>query len=95
MDLENASVDDLKKYIKKLQRENSFLKDEVDAVQNSPFLPQTIAKLNYRVVLHRKIILENELRSRVNEKEGSLFEIKNQIRTILKLQIFRFCNNLN
>ncbi|MCB1176492.1 MAG: ATP-binding protein [Leptospiraceae bacterium] len=73
-------MDELKKYIKNLERDNSFLKDEVEAVQKSPFLPQTVAKLNYKVVLHRKIILENELRSRVNEKQGSLFEIKNQIR---------------
>ena len=77
---ESMTLEELKKYIKKLEFENSTLRDEVQAVEKSPFLPQTVAKLQYRVVLRREDILKNELRSNVNEKQGSLFEIKNQIR---------------
>ncbi|MDX1961240.1 MAG: ATP-binding protein [Leptospiraceae bacterium] len=73
-------MDELKKLVKKLQSENKVLRDEVDAVLKSPYLPNTLAKLNYKVVLKRDDIVKKELHSRVNEKEGSLFEIKNQIR---------------
>ncbi len=72
--------EELLKYIKKLEFENTVLNDEVLAVAKSPYLPQTVARLTYKVVLHREEILKNELRSRVDEKKGSLFEIKNQIR---------------
>ncbi len=77
---DEMNLDELKAYVKKLEFENSTLRDEVQAVEKSPFLPQTVAKLLYRVVLRREDILKNELRSNVNEKQGSLFEIKNQIR---------------
>ncbi len=80
MDLETMSLEDLKKYVKKLQHENEVLKDEVKAVEKSLFLPQTLAKLNYKVVLRREDIVKNELYSRIDEKRGSLFEIKNQIK---------------
>lgn len=80
MNLDEMGVEELKKYIKKIEHENSVLRDEVNAVQKSLFLPQTLAKLQYKVVLRREDIVKNELHSRVNEKEGSLFEIKNQIR---------------
>jgi anti-sigma regulatory factor (Ser/Thr protein kinase) len=78
--LDEMSLEDIKKYVRKLENENKDLNDEVQAVQKSPFLPQTLAKLSFRVVLRREDIVKNELHSRVNEKEGSLFEIKNQIR---------------
>jgi anti-sigma regulatory factor (Ser/Thr protein kinase) len=77
---DEMNVDELKAYIKKLEYENTSLRDEVQAVEKSPFLPQTVAKLVYRVVLRREDIVKNELKSNVNEKQGSLFEIKNQIR---------------
>jgi anti-sigma regulatory factor (Ser/Thr protein kinase) len=80
MNLDEMSLEELRKYAKKLEYENAVLRDEVDAVEKSLFLPQTLAKLQYKVVLRREDILKNELRSRVNEKHGSLFEIKNQIR---------------
>jgi anti-sigma regulatory factor (Ser/Thr protein kinase) len=78
--IEEMNIDELKAHIKKLEYENSSLRDEVQAVEKSPFLPQTVAKLVYRVVLRREDIVKNELKSNVNEKQGSLFEIKNQIR---------------
>lgn len=80
MNTEEMSTEELKKYIKKLEHENSLLRDEVNAVQKSVFLPQTLAKLQYKAVLRREDIVKKELQSRINEKEGSLFEIKNQIR---------------
>ena len=73
---DEMNVDELKAYIKKLEYENTSLRDEVQAVEKSPFLPQTVAKLVYRVVLRREDIVKNELKSNVNEKQGSLFEIK-------------------
>lgn len=78
--LEEMSKEELLKYIKKMEHENNTLRDEVMAVEKSPFLPQTLAKLQYRVVLRREDILKNEFNTNINEKQGSLFEIKNQIR---------------
>lgn len=80
MNIDEMSLEDLRKYAKKLQHENEVLKDEVKAVEKSLFLPQTLAKLHYKVVLRREDIVKNELYSRIDEKRGSLFEIKNQIR---------------
>lgn len=80
MSAEQESIEDLKKKIAKLEFENQNLRDEINAVQNSIFLQQTIAKLSYKVILRRDVIFANELKAGVNEKQGSLFEIKNQIR---------------
>ncbi|MBP9887656.1 MAG: ATP-binding protein [Leptospiraceae bacterium] len=76
----NDNLEDLKKRISKLEFENSTLKDELLAVQNSLYLQHTIAKLHYSVTLNREEIKSKELTSGINEKQGSLFEIKNQIR---------------
>lgn len=80
MNLEEMSLEELRKFAKKLQYENELLKDEVKAVEKSLFLPQTLAKLQYKVILRREDIVKNELHSRIDEKKGSLFEIKNQIK---------------
>ena len=76
----NENIEDLKKKLSKLEFENTNLKDELLAVQNSLYLQHTIAKLNYSVVLNREEIKAKELTAGINEKQGSLFEIKNQIR---------------
>lgn len=76
----DSELEDLQKKIKKLEFENSQLKDELHAVQNSLYLQHTIAKLNYHVKLKRDEIKAKELTAGINEKQGSLFEIKNQIR---------------
>lgn len=76
----SSEIEELEKKIKKLEFENSQLKDEIYAVQNSLYLQHTIAKLNYQVKLRRDEIKLKELTSGINEKQGSLFEIKNQIR---------------
>jgi anti-sigma regulatory factor (Ser/Thr protein kinase) len=80
MKTDEMTKEELLKYIKKLENENSMLKDEVLAVEKSPFLPKTVAKLNYKVILRREDILKKEFNTSINEKQGSLFEIKNQIR---------------
>jgi anti-sigma regulatory factor (Ser/Thr protein kinase) len=74
------TIEELKKELKKLEIENSHLKDELNAVQNSLYLQHTIAKLTYQVLLKREEIYSKELTAGINEKQGSLFEIKNQIR---------------
>ncbi len=76
----SSEFKDLQNKIEKLEFENSQLKDELFAVQNSLYLQHTIAKLNYHVKLKRDEIKAKELTSGMNEKQGSLFEIKNQIR---------------
>lgn len=76
----SASQTEIEKQIQKLEFENSQLKDELLAVKNSLHLPNTIAKLVYQVTLRREEILKNEFNRGMNEKHGSLFEIKNQIR---------------
>ena len=76
----NENIEDLKKKLSKLEFENTNLKDELLAVQNSLYLQHTLAKLNYSVVLNREEIKAKELTAGINEKQGSLFEIKNQIR---------------
>ncbi|MCE9499049.1 MAG: ATP-binding protein, partial [Leptospira sp.] len=50
------------------------------AVAKSPYLPQTIASLHFKVVLKREEIIKHEFGTRINEKQGSLYDIKNQIK---------------
>jgi hypothetical protein len=57
----NENVEELKKKISKLEFENTNLKDELLAVQNSLYLQHTIAKLNYSVTLNREEIKAKEL----------------------------------
>jgi len=77
---DGKTTEELKEIIKKLEYQNKILNDELNAVQNSPYLPKTLAKLNYTVTLKREEILKNEFGVSINEKQGSLYEIKNQLR---------------
>src|SRR6185295_556273 len=77
---DSGSTQELLKKIEKLENENRLLKDELNAVAQSPYLPQTIASLHFKVVLKREEIIKHEFGARINEKQGSLYDIKNQIK---------------
>ncbi|MBE7413499.1 MAG: ATP-binding protein [Leptospiraceae bacterium] len=74
------NTDELLKKISKLEFENKNLKDELNAVAKSPYLPNTIADLYFKIILRREEILKHEIGAGINEKEGSLYDIKNQIK---------------
>lgn len=77
---QDESIEELKKKLSKLEYDNKILQDELLAVEKSPYLPKTLARLHYSVTLRRDEILKNEFGASINEKQGSLYEIKNQLR---------------
>ncbi|MCC6275406.1 MAG: ATP-binding protein [Leptospiraceae bacterium] len=78
--IESATNEELLKKISKLEFENQNLKDELNAVAKSPYLPNTIADLYFKVILKREEILKHEFKAGINEKQGSLYDIKNQVK---------------
>lgn len=77
---QDETMETLRQKLAKLETENKVLKEELNAVQNSPYLPKTLSKLIFSVTLKRDEIVKNEFGSSINERQGSLYEIKNQLR---------------
>jgi anti-sigma regulatory factor (Ser/Thr protein kinase) len=71
-------MQDLEQTVEKLQLEIQDLRDELNAVRQSPFMQTSVASMVYEVVIDREEIVRNELGQRINEKLGTMFEIKNQ-----------------
>ncbi len=71
--------------IEKLESEIQDLRDELHAVRQSPFMQSTVASMVYEVVIDREEIVKKELGQRINEKLGTMFEIKNQAKRFAHL----------
>ena len=68
-----------------LEKELKSLRDEANAFIESPYLAKSIRSLVYEVWLDRKAVAENELGRRINEKHGTMYEIKQQARKMAHL----------
>jgi len=75
----------LEEQIHRLQFEIKELKDEMEAIRESPFLQSSIKNLKYEVVLDRKEVISNEIGHRINEKHGTMYEIKQQAKRFAHL----------
>ncbi len=71
-------IGELKSKIKKLEEENKHLKDELNYIKESPYLSKSIKELTYHFIINREEVLANEFGKRINEKHGTMFEIKTQ-----------------
>jgi anti-sigma regulatory factor (Ser/Thr protein kinase) len=68
-----------------LEKELKSLRDEANAFIESPYLARSIKSLIYEVWLDRTAVAEHELGRRINEKHGTMFEIKQQARKMAHL----------
>ncbi|MBL8018167.1 MAG: ATP-binding protein [Leptospirales bacterium] len=66
--------------LKQLQKEIKELRAEINSALESPFLQASVKSLVYEILLDRTAILEHELGKRINEKHGTMYEIKQQAR---------------
>ena len=70
--------DTFEKQIEELKTEIKGLRDEVDFIQKSPYIQSSIKHLSYEIVLDRNEIISNELGMGINEKHGTMYEVKTQ-----------------
>ncbi|MCE9598258.1 MAG: ATP-binding protein [Spirochaetia bacterium] len=68
------------KEIQELQKEIKELRAELTSALDSPFLQASVKSLVFEVLLDRVAILEHEFGKRINEKHGTMYEIKQQAR---------------
>ncbi|HNL01635.1 MAG: ATP-binding protein [Leptospirales bacterium] len=65
---------------KDLEKEVKALRAEIAAFGESPYLKSSIKNLVYEAVIDRTEVERNELGKRINEKHGTMYEIKEQAR---------------
>lgn len=68
----------LKLHIKELQ-------DELNYTAQSPYLQNSVHNLTYSIVLNRNEVMNNEFGRRINEKQGTMYEIKSQAKRMAEL----------
>lgn len=71
--------------LESLEKELKSLREEANAFIESPYLGRSIKSLVYEVHLDRLEVAANELGKRINEKHGTMFEIKQQARKMAHL----------
>ena len=77
--MENTlTIEDLQKRIQQLEKENKLLKEELDYIKESPYLQKSISKIVYEATINREEVIKNEFGKRINEKHGTMYEIKTQ-----------------
>jgi anti-sigma regulatory factor (Ser/Thr protein kinase) len=75
---ELANIQELEEKLKKLEQENKLLKEELDYIKESPYLQKSVSQLIYEATINREEVIKNEFGKRINEKHGTMYEIKNQ-----------------
>ena len=78
-------MQDVEEQVEKLKSEVQDLRDELNAVRQSPYLQNSVRTMAYEVVLDREEVVSRELGQRINEKLGTMFEIKNQAKRFAHL----------
>lgn len=75
---QTSNLDELRETIKNLEQMNMNLIKEKNALLNSRFAKQNISNIELKWELKRENILNNELSQKIDETEGTMFDIKNQ-----------------
>lgn len=73
-----AYMEELQKRIQQLEKENQKLREELEYIKISPFFQKSVHQLSYEVTLDREEVIQNEFGKRINEKLGTMYEIKEQ-----------------
>jgi anti-sigma regulatory factor (Ser/Thr protein kinase) len=71
-------LEELKSKIERLERENRNLLGELNYTRESPYLQSSILHLHYEVTINREEVMSKEFGHRINEKHGTMYEIKTQ-----------------
>jgi len=76
---------ELESQIEKLRGEVQDLTAELNAVRESPYLQSSVKNIVYEVSIDREEVVSKELGQRINEKHGTMFEIKSQAKRFAHL----------
>jgi anti-sigma regulatory factor (Ser/Thr protein kinase) len=71
--------------IENLKKEIQTLKEELGYIENSPYIQKSLFSVVYEVTLDREEVMQNEFGKGINEKLGTMFEIKNQAKRLAGL----------
>ncbi len=76
---------DLEGELDRLKHDFKELKDEVESIRESPYLQSSIKHLKYELVIDREEVIRHELGHKINEKHGTMYEIKTQAKRFAHL----------
>lgn len=65
-----------------LKEQVKVLREELESIRESPYVQSSIKNITYEVLLDRHEIVEHELGQRINEKHGTMYEIKSQAKRL-------------
>ena len=81
----STATSDLEKKIGQLEAQVRELQDELNYSANSPYLANTVYQLAYEIVLDRDEVVSNEFGRKIDEKKGTMFEVKSQAKRMAQL----------
>lgn len=76
---------DFEKQIESLTREVHELREEINFIRESPYLQSSIKHMVYEVIIDRQEVITREFGQKINEKHGTMYEVKNQARRMAHL----------
>ena len=76
---------DLETQVEALTREINELREEINVIRESPYLQSSIKQMVYEVVIDREEVVAREFGQRINEKHGTMYEVKNQAKRMAHL----------
>ena len=77
-EMSEPTQEELQRQVQQLRQQVQDLRDEVDFIRESPYVQSSIKNLSYEVVLDRNEIVHKELGQKINEKQGTMYEVKTQ-----------------
>ena len=80
-----VTLEELQNRLEELEEQNKRLQDELNYVKESPFLQSSIKRLVYEALIDREEVLTRELGKRINERHGTMYEIKTQAKRLSEL----------
>lgn len=76
--MQDKKLEEILKKLEKLEKEYKYIKEELDYIKESPYLQKSISQLEYKAIVNREEVIKNEFSKKINEKHGTMYEIKNQ-----------------
>ena len=74
--------EEMEKQIDKLSKELRAVREDMEVIKDSPYVQSSIKNLSYEVLLDRDEIVAHELGKKINEKHGTMYEIKTQAKRL-------------
>ncbi len=80
-----SETKELESQIEILTREVHELQEEINFIRESPYLQSSIKQMVYEVNIDREEVVAREFGHKINEKHGTMYEVKNQAKRMSHL----------